>query len=344
MCRRKSRLPRKLPSGGDPAEVRLTVTAHDEEFKPLDNATVQLTVRPVRLASSENDPDQLTWDTNYVQLTAEPSATIPGKYEATYIARKPELIPSRRWSRGPMAGRRTGCGRLDIRSGGGGISFIKTKSRVAGSNCQADWRRSCEAGRFGKICPATSRTPRAHHRNVDGPVVAESRGFSVCAGLLCGGVGNPPLERIAVKSKDFLSRLEAAGLIGFSLCCLSFPIQHRPNQRTTHARPGHRRGGRTRIRRTISAWADLWKQAAAKGGLQTSVIGEDTNNPENDRTRLLTVLTNEVAKPAGELWLVFIGHGTFDGRSAKFNLRGPDISADDLASGVETMPTSAGGH
>jgi hypothetical protein len=82
----------------------------------------------------------------------------------------------------------------------------------------------------------------------------------------------------------------------------------------------------------FSAWADLWKQAALKGGLQTSVIGEDTNNPENDLTRLLTVLTNQVAKPDGELWLVFIGHGTFDGRSAKFNLRGPDISADDLVS------------
>jgi hypothetical protein len=81
----------------------------------------------------------------------------------------------------------------------------------------------------------------------------------------------------------------------------------------------------------FSAWADLWKQAAAKGGLQTSVIGEDKDNPENDLTRLLTVLTNEVAKPAGELWLVFIGHGTYDGRSAKFNLRGPDISADELA-------------
>ena len=38
-----------------------------------------------------------------------------------------------------------------------------------------------------------------------------------------------------------------------------------------------------------------------------------------------------MANPAGELWLVFIGHGTFDGRSAKFNLRGPDISAADLA-------------
>jgi hypothetical protein len=81
----------------------------------------------------------------------------------------------------------------------------------------------------------------------------------------------------------------------------------------------------------FSAWADLWKQAAAKGGLQTSVIGMNTNNPGNDLPQLLTVLTNEVAKTNGELWLVFIGHGTFDGRSAKFNLRGPDISAEDLA-------------
>ena len=31
------------------------------------------------------------------------------------------------------------------------------------------------------------------------------------------------------------------------------------------------------------------------------------------------------------LWLVLIGHGTFDGREAKFNLRGPDVSAAELA-------------
>jgi len=81
----------------------------------------------------------------------------------------------------------------------------------------------------------------------------------------------------------------------------------------------------------FSHWADLWKAAAIKGGLQTFVIGEDQDQPTNDRVRLLTVLTNEVAKPGGELWLVFLGHGTYDGRSAKFNLRGPDISAADLA-------------
>ena len=81
----------------------------------------------------------------------------------------------------------------------------------------------------------------------------------------------------------------------------------------------------------FSSWAGSWKEAAAKGGLQTFVIGEDQDKPDQDLRRLLDVLTNEVAKPAGELWLVFIGHGTFDGRSAKFNLRGPDISAADLA-------------
>jgi uncharacterized membrane protein len=68
--------------GGDPAEVRLTVKAHDDEFKPLDNATVQLTVRPIGSALAENEK------TNYVQLTAESSATSPGTYEATYIARE----------------------------------------------------------------------------------------------------------------------------------------------------------------------------------------------------------------------------------------------------------------
>lgn len=82
----------------------------------------------------------------------------------------------------------------------------------------------------------------------------------------------------------------------------------------------------------FAAWTDLWKQAAAKAGLQSCVIGLDKENPDNDRERLLVALTNEVAKPSGELWLVFIGHGTFDGRLAKFNLRGPDISAAELAS------------
>lgn len=85
----------------------------------------------------------------------------------------------------------------------------------------------------------------------------------------------------------------------------------------------------------FSCWADLWKQAAARGGLQTVVVGEDKDQPDEDLRRLLGVLTNEVVRPAGELWLVFIGHGTYDGRSAKFNLRGPDLSATALAAALK---------
>ena len=81
--------------------------------------------------------------------------------------------------------------------------------------------------------------------------------------------------------------------------------------------------------------ANVWKQAAAKGGLQTFVIGDDNTQTDNDLPRLLGILTNEVTRAEGDLWLVFIGHGTFDGRSAKFNLRGPDISAADLAAALK---------
>ncbi len=93
--------------------------------------------------------------------------------------------------------------------------------------------------------------------------------------------------------------------------------------------------GETEYAEQFSKNAGLWKEAAAKGGFQLSVIGEDKEKPDEDLRRLLEVVTNEVAKPAGELWFVFIGHGTFDGRSAKFNLRGPDIAATNLAAALK---------
>jgi hypothetical protein len=79
--------------GGDPSEFRITVKAHDEEFRPLDNATVQLTIRPVgQVSSSElgvsssqtRNPKSETQ--NSVQLPAESSAGEPGSYSATFVA------------------------------------------------------------------------------------------------------------------------------------------------------------------------------------------------------------------------------------------------------------------
>jgi hypothetical protein len=82
----------------------------------------------------------------------------------------------------------------------------------------------------------------------------------------------------------------------------------------------------------FAKWAGLWQQAASKGGAEFTAIGlDEIDGSIDDRTKLQRKLAEESIQTGAALWLVLIGHGTYDGRSAKFNLRGPDVSADDLA-------------
>lgn len=79
----------------------------------------------------------------------------------------------------------------------------------------------------------------------------------------------------------------------------------------------------------------LWKKTAENAKVELHVIG-DANadvNGANDKARLEKLLADEqtAAKVDAPLWLVFIGHGTFDGRTAAFNLKGPDVSSGELA-------------
>jgi hypothetical protein len=85
-------------------------------------------------------------------------------------------------------------------------------------------------------------------------------------------------------------------------------------------------------------WAERWKQAATQGSTPLQILGRDVTQASEtksdtpaDKQRLQSLLEAEKKNGERPLWLVFIGHGTFDGRSAKFNLRGPDLSADELA-------------
>jgi hypothetical protein len=70
-----------------------------------------------------------------------------------------------------------------------------------------------------------------------------------------------------------------------------------------------------------------WKAACEKSGVTVSVIGKD----EDDAEALEAALKKAAEKTTGHMWLVLIGHGTFDNREVKFNLRGPDVSAKQLA-------------
>jgi hypothetical protein len=77
--------------------------------------------------------------------------------------------------------------------------------------------------------------------------------------------------------------------------------------------------------------ADRWQAAAQKAGVESIRIGLSEQAGVTDRERLKSILA-EKAKTAPELlWIVLIGHGTYDGRDAKFNLRGPDMTDIELS-------------
>lgn len=82
-------------------------------------------------------------------------------------------------------------------------------------------------------------------------------------------------------------------------------------------------------------WAGHWTNAAALADVKQTVIGLEPNSDIPDRVRLEQALANAPKESPEPLWLVLIGHGTFDGKEAKFNLRGNDFSAADCASWLE---------
>ena len=76
-------------------------------------------------------------------------------------------------------------------------------------------------------------------------------------------------------------------------------------------------------------WSDNWSAVAKKADANLIAIGRSKES--DDRQQLqsaLQALPKDGAKP---VWIVFIGHGTFSMGAAKFNLRGPDVSAKDLS-------------
>jgi len=89
----------------------------------------------------------------------------------------------------------------------------------------------------------------------------------------------------------------------------------------------------TNFVRQVELWTALCARGHAKA-IQVGV-GEPANVTDHDRFQQL--LATEVAHTNAPLWLVLIGHGTFDGKNARFNLRGPDVSASELADWLKPL-------
>lgn len=83
------------------------------------------------------------------------------------------------------------------------------------------------------------------------------------------------------------------------------------------------------------AQAELWALVSVEAGARHVDIGRAPVASVTDHDRLQQALAAEPKDGAGELWLVLVGHGTFDGKEAKLNLVGPDVSATELAEWIK---------
>lgn len=87
-------------------------------------------------------------------------------------------------------------------------------------------------------------------------------------------------------------------------------------------------GGTGEYEKIFKETAALWTDAAKKGEAVIQIIGLEGEEAEGDAKRLREAIA---AEKSPDLWVVLLGHGTFDGRLAKFNVRGPDFTDADLA-------------
>ncbi|WP_193212129.1 hypothetical protein [Luteolibacter marinus] len=85
---------------------------------------------------------------------------------------------------------------------------------------------------------------------------------------------------------------------------------------------------------TFAKAAAAWQAAGRRGAAEFHGIGADEAGG-TDLERLERLVPGLAKSEGGPLWIVLIGHGTFDGREAKFNLRGPDLGAATLKAWLE---------
>ena len=94
-------------------------------------------------------------------------------------------------------------------------------------------------------------------------------------------------------------------------------------------------GGSSEYKEKFESWAEAWKTSASHTQLTVIGLGDDKDESKKQLQGAIEELVQD--SQLQEVWLVLIGHGTFDGKRAKFNLQGPDVEADELKVWLKPM-------
>ncbi len=98
-------------------------------------------------------------------------------------------------------------------------------------------------------------------------------------------------------------------------------------------------GGESSYSEMFNEWASMLQAVGEEAQARTTLLGPLV--PENNEETLKEQIKRQLDAYSGEtkepLWIALIGHGTFNGRVAKFNITGPDISSEELAAWLKPI-------
>ena len=116
---------------------------------------------------------------------------------------------------------------------------------------------------------------------------------------------------------------------------LSDPVEPRATVILVVGAPGESEYGSNFVQQ-----ATLWQNACKQAEARVLTVGLQDPSGTNDCDQLKALLSELPKESPSPLWLVLIGHGSFDGKDAWVNLRGPDFSATQLAEWVKPFHRS----
>ncbi len=96
-------------------------------------------------------------------------------------------------------------------------------------------------------------------------------------------------------------------------------------------------GGTPEYAEQFEKWADIWVDVAEKSSAIVTPIGRSERTETTDREQLEKAIKSLPSSDPAPVWVVLIGHGTYANNVAKFNMRGPDVSARQLAGWIEPL-------
>ena len=96
-------------------------------------------------------------------------------------------------------------------------------------------------------------------------------------------------------------------------------------------------GGQDQYTKAFETWGKRWQTACREAKLPHATIGLSIDTEMSDIEQLKFEIQKRSKPSDSPIWIVLIGHGTALGDVAKFNLRGPDISAEQLATILQSV-------